>query len=89
MVCCAKNGKVRRHVVLVLVLVRADFEIVTVDIVAQPSAPNAYPRTVYESLMNMKGGSRVVMTAREALNEAAAQKQLVKDLQRFIQELKI
>jgi hypothetical protein len=66
----------------------SDFEIVTVDIVAQPSAPNAYPRTVYESLMNMKGGSRIVTTAREALNEAAAQKQLVKDLQRFIQELK-
>ena len=66
----------------------SEFEIVTVDIVAQPSAPNAYPRTVYESLMNMKGGSRLVTTAREALNEAAAQKQLVKDLQRFIQELK-
>ena len=67
----------------------SDFEIVTVDIVAQPSAPNAYPRTVYESLMNMRGGSRVMTTAREALTEAAAQKQLVKDLQRFIQELKI
>jgi hypothetical protein len=66
----------------------SDFEIVTVDIVAQPSAPNAYPRTVYESLMNMKGGSRIVTTAREALTEAAAQKQLVKDIQRFIQELK-
>ncbi len=67
----------------------SDFEIVTVDIVAQPSAPNAFPRTVYESLYNMKGGSRILTTAREALTEAAAQKQLVKDIQRFIQELKI
>jgi hypothetical protein len=67
----------------------SDFEIITVDIVAQPSAPNAYPRTIYESLFNMKGGERVVSTARQALTEAAAQKQLVKDLQRFIQELKI
>lgn len=67
----------------------SDFEIITVDIVAQPSAPNAFPRTIYESLYNMKGGSRIVTTAREALTEAAAQKQLVKDLQRFIQELKI
>jgi len=67
----------------------SDFEIITVDIVAQPSAPNAFPRTIYESLFNMKGGSRVITTAREALTEAAAQKQLVKDLQRFIQELKI
>lgn len=67
----------------------SDFEIITVDIVAQPSAPNAYPRTIYESLFNMKGGSRIITTAREALTEAAAQKQLVKDLHRFIQELKI
>jgi len=67
----------------------SDFEIITVDIVAQPSAPNAYPRTIYESLFNMKGGHSLVNTAREALTEAAAQKQLVKDLQRFIKELKI
>lgn len=67
----------------------SDFEIVTVDIVAQPSAPHAYPRTIYESLFNMKGGSRVYSTAREALTEGSAQRQLVKDIHRFIQELKI
>lgn len=67
----------------------SDFEIITVDIVAQPSAPNAYPRTIYESLYNMRGGSRILTTAREALTEAAAQKQLVKDVHRFIKELKI
>lgn len=67
----------------------SDFEIVTVDIVAQPSAPNAFPRTIYESLFNMKGGSKIFSTAREALTESGAQKQLYKDLQRFIQELKI
>jgi hypothetical protein len=67
----------------------SEFEIITVDIVAQPSAPNAFPRTIYESLFNMKGGSRIHATARVALTEASAQKQLVKDLSRFIQELKI
>jgi len=67
----------------------SDFEIITVDIVAQPSAPNAFPRTIYESLFNMKGGSRVMDTARSALTESSAQKQLIKDLHRFIQELKI
>jgi hypothetical protein len=68
----------------------SDFEIITVDIVAQPSAPNAYPRTIYESLYNMKGGSSIINgVARYALTEASAQKQLVKDLQRFIKELKI
>jgi hypothetical protein len=67
----------------------SDFEIITVDIVAQPSAPNAFPRTIYESLFNMKGGATVMNTARAALTEAAAQKQLVKDLQKLINELKI
>lgn len=67
----------------------SDFEIITVDIVAQPSAPNAFPRTIYESLFNMKGGAGVMDTARYALTEAAAQKQLVKDIQRLIEELKI
>ena len=34
----------------------SNFEIVTVDIVAQPSAPEAYPKAIYEGLMNMRGG---------------------------------
>lgn len=67
----------------------SDFEIITVDIVAQPSAPNAFPRTIYESLYNMKGGYNVMDTARSALTEAAAQKQLEKDIRRLINELKI
>jgi hypothetical protein len=66
----------------------SDFEIITVDIVAQPSAPNAYPRTVYESLFNMKGGAAIHSLAKEAIYEQAAQRQLQKDLIRFIQELK-
>ena len=37
----------------------SDFDIVTVDIVAQPSAPDAYPKTIYESLFNMRGGSMI------------------------------
>ena len=31
----------------------SDFEIVTVDIVANPSAPEAYPDPIYEQLMNL------------------------------------
>jgi len=41
-----------------------DFEMVTIDVVAQPSAPNAYPRAVYEGLMNMRYGHRVLDIAR-------------------------
>lgn len=67
----------------------SDFEIVTVDIVAQPSAPDAYPRTIYESLYNMKGGSRIVETARYAAVDPSAQRQIAKDLQKLIKELKI
>ena len=67
----------------------SDFEIITVDIVAQPSAPDAFPRTIYESLYNMRGGHKIMDTARSALTEAAAQRQLVKDIQRLINELKI
>jgi len=34
----------------------SDFEIITVDVVAQPSAPGAYPTAIYEHLMNARGG---------------------------------
>jgi hypothetical protein len=44
----------------------SDFEIVTIDVVAQPSAPNAYPTAIYEGLMNMKYGHRLLEVAREA-----------------------
>lgn len=42
------------------------FEIVTVDIVAQPSAPHAYPKAIYESLMNMKNGHRYIDNVKNA-----------------------
>ena len=66
----------------------SEFEIITVDIVAQPSAPNAYPRTVYESLFNMKGGALIHEHAKAALYEESAKRQLQKDVLKFIKELK-
>lgn len=65
----------------------SDYEIVTVDIVSQPSAPSAYPRTIYESLFNMTGGSSIIETAREAHIDRRADKQLAKDLVKLIDEL--
>lgn len=35
----------------------SDFEIITIDIVAQPSAQEAYPKAVFESLFNPSGAS--------------------------------
>ena len=66
----------------------SNFEIVTVDIVAQPSAPNAYPKTIYESLFNMKGGSNIHSLAENAKYDISASKYLEKDILQFIKELK-
>ena len=67
----------------------SDFEIVTVDIVAQPSAPNAYPRTIYESLFNMRGGQVMYNLAADATHDKVAQRYLEKDIVKFIKDLKI
>ena len=67
----------------------ADFEIVTVDVVAQPSAPNAYPVAIYEGLLNMRGGHKVLEMAREANGNARVQKYLKEEMTRLIRDLKI
>lgn len=67
----------------------SEFDIVTVDIVAQPSAPDAFPRAIYESLYNMKGGAQLAETARYAHIDPAAQKYLTRDVISFINDLKI
>lgn len=65
------------------------FEMVTVDIVAQPSAPNAYPTAVYEGLLNMRGGHKVLEVAKEAQYNTRVQKYLKDEVTRLIKELKI
>ena len=67
----------------------SDFEIVTVDVVAQPSAPDAYPQSMYESLMNMRGGLKMHGMARYAHVDKVAQKHLTTDIVKFINELKV
>jgi hypothetical protein len=67
----------------------SDFEIVTVDIVAQPSAPNAYPKAIYEGLMNMKNGHRVFEMAKEAGQGDKAQRYLKGEVMKLIKDLKI
>lgn len=67
----------------------SDFEIVTVDIVVQPSAPNAYPRVIYESLYNMKGGAKVIEVAQFAHSSNSAKKDVLKGALKLIKELKI
>ena len=67
----------------------SDFEIITVDIVAQPSAPNAYPKAIYEGMMNMRHGHRVLEIAKDAQNDKKVQKYLQEEVTRLIRDLKI
>jgi hypothetical protein len=67
----------------------SDFEIVTVDIVAQPSAPNAYPKAIYEGLMNMRHGHKMLDIAKDAQNDKKVQKYLREEVTRLIKDLKI
>ena len=67
----------------------SEFEIVTVDIVAQPSAPGAYPKAIYEGLLNMRNGHNILQIAREANGDRRVQKYLKSEMVRLIKELKI
>jgi len=55
----------------------SDFEIITVDIVAQPSAPGAYPEPIYEHLMNTKGGLKAFNSARDTKAQKYLKEQLI------------
>lgn len=69
----------------------SDFEIITVDIVAQPSAPNAYPKAIYESLMNMKHGHKVIPNLKGTnLNkDVQVQRYLQEQVIKLIKDLKL
>jgi hypothetical protein len=67
----------------------SDFEIVTVDVVAQPSAPNAYPQAIYEGLLNMKGGQKLLDMYKDPASSNKAQRFLKSEVIRLIKDLKI
>ena len=67
----------------------SNYEIITVDIVAQPSAPDAYPKAIYEGLMNMNGGFDTWKLAQSVQHDKTAQKYLSKEIVKFIRELKL
>jgi len=67
----------------------SDFEIVTVDIVAQPSAPNAYPKAIYEGMMNMRHGHKMLDIAKDAQADKKVQRYLKDEVVRLIKDLKI
>jgi len=67
----------------------SDFEIVTVDVVAQPSAPDAYPTAIYEGLLNMEGGSKLLEMAADARESITAQRFLKSGILQLIKDLKL
>ena len=62
------------------------FNFVTVDIVAQPSAPGAVPDSIYESLMVSQHGRDAINLAEHVRDDAAAQKYLKREILRFLSE---
>jgi len=69
----------------------SDFEIVTVDIVAQPSAPNAYPKAIYEGLQNMKHGHKVIenLKGMNLAKDKKVQKYILEEVTRLINDMKL
>jgi len=65
----------------------SDFEIITVDVVAQPSAPAAYPTPIYETLMNARGGMKAYELAQATKHDDKAQKYLKESLINIISKL--
>ena len=65
----------------------SDFEIITVDVVAQPSAPGAYPTAIYENLMNTRGGMKAWELAQATKHDVKAQKYLKESLINMISKL--
>ncbi len=65
----------------------SDFEIITVDIVANPSAPDAYPDPIYEQIMNHRRGSKIWDVADAVRYDTKAQKHLKNEVLNFIKDL--
>lgn len=62
----------------------SDFSFVTVDIVSQPSAPNAYPNVVQEAM----GNKKVLSLAEALVHDKKAQAYFQKEVKLFLEALK-
>lgn len=66
----------------------SEFEIVTVDVVAKPSAPSAYPKAIYEAFNMRKDGPIVEDLAIAMQHDPRAQEFLAKKLLKFMEKIK-
>ena len=67
----------------------SEFEIQTVDLVANPSAPDAYPDPLYEQIMNGKRGNILLDVASAVKDDKIANQYLQKEVLKFIEKLDI
>jgi hypothetical protein len=67
----------------------SDYELVTVDIVVQPSAPQAYPNLIYESTLNTKQGKTLLDVTKASYTDKTAEKYFHKEVINFIKALKL
>lgn len=61
------------------------FQFVTVDIVAQPSAPSAYPGSMYESIVHASNGKQILSLADTVRSDPSAQKYLKEEILKFLE----
>lgn len=67
----------------------SEFDIITIDIVANPSAPNAFPSiTLAESLEGNKHGREALSLTRYFHEDPAAQKYLQKEITKFLLDVR-
>lgn len=65
----------------------SDFDIVTIDIVANPSAHDAYPTPILESLGNTTQGRKVLDLAESVRNDPKAQRYFQKEILTFLNKI--
>ena len=61
----------------------SNFDLVTIDIVANPSGPGCYPDIVRESMQEKK----IITLAEAVVHDQAAQKYFSKEMQKFIESI--
>lgn len=65
----------------------SDFNFITLDIVATPSAPEAFPEGIRESLEVYEKAPEILKLSEAVVNDESAQKYLTKEIKAFIETL--
>lgn len=60
------------------------FQFITYDIVVTPSAPNAYPGLMYESIEHAKNGNKILSLAEAVQHDPKAQKYFKDEIMKFL-----